>query len=294
MQSNISINTSHLKKNYDAVRSILSTGELFAVGGCVRDTLLGVVPKDWDYATNLTPDEMEPLIRAAGRKVYETGRRFGTLGFKVEVDGIYELVEVTTYRTEYYDGRSRRPDVVYAKTLIEDLSRRDATFNAIAYDGEKLFDPFGGRLDLHRGLIKSVGAPKDRIAEDPLRMLRFARFAARYGFMIDPNFIGKARQLADRIYNVSVERWVQELDKLLTSEYADAGIKALIDMGLWQRILPELTNHNFLVQSFTDDPDEAWKNLLTNIYANRKLERYINYGIAKRLKFSNKRTELLT
>lgn len=307
MQSNISINTSRLKKNYDAVRAILSTGELFAVGGCVRDTLLGDTPKDWDYTTNLTPDEMEPLIRSAGRRVYETGRRFGTLGFKVEVDGIYELVEVTTYRTEYYDGNTRKPEVVWAKNLKDDLSRRDFTINAIAYDGKDTIDPFGGRLDLYKGLIKSVGLPKDRILEDALRIFRAARFAARYGFKIDPNFIGKARQLADRIFDVSVERWVMELDKTLTSQSAYIGIDELHKMGVLQRVLPELYSDESHTNPFDccgeikvyDDANEAWKFLLYNVHTPRDIKeptrvtRFINTGICHRLKFSNARRDII-
>lgn len=298
MQSNILINTSRLRKNYDAVRAILSTGELFAVGGCVRDTLLGDTPKDWDYTTNLTPDEMESLIRSAGRRVYETGRRFGTLGFKVEVDGIYELVEVTTYRTEYYDGKTRKPEVVWANNLRDDLSRRDFTVNAIAYDGKDIIDPFGGRLDLYKGLIKSVGLPKDRILEDALRILRAARFAARYNFTIDPNFIGKARQLADRIFDVSVERWVQELDKLLTSGHQNVGLSALHEMGVLQRVLPELLATPLFLGQISD-PDEAWKYLLSYAYVPETIKeptrtrRYINTGICSRLKFSNQRSDII-
>jgi len=298
MQSNTSINTSNLKKNYDAVRQILHEGELFAVGGCVRDTLLGDTPKDWDYTTNLTPDEMEPLIRTAGRRVYETGRRFGTLGFKVEVDGEYELVEVTTYRTEYYDGKTRKPEVVWAKSLKDDLSRRDFTINAIAYDGEKIIDPFGGRLDLYAGLIKSVGLPKDRILEDALRILRAARFAARYDFSIDPNFIGKARQLADRIFDVSVERWVQELDKLLTSKHTLKGLESLYEMGVFQRILPEIISvPNLLLK--TPDVDDVWKDLLYNVHVPAQIKeplrtrKHINAGICARFKFSNDRCDVI-
>src|SRR5690606_2613443 len=127
--------------------------------------------------------------------------------------------EVTTFRSEVYTSKSRKPEVQFVPSLDEDLARRDFTMNAMVLKSDgKIYDPYGGRLDIHAKMIKTVGSPKDRIQEDPLRMLRAARFAARYGFAIDPNFIGKARQLADRIYDVSVERWVQELDKLLTSK----------------------------------------------------------------------------
>ena len=296
----------NLKKNYDAVRSILPDGELYAVGGCVRDAYMGITPKDWDYTTNLTPDEMEPMIRSAGRRVYETGRRFGTLGFKVEVDGEYHLVEVTTYRTEYYDGKSRKPEVVYAKTIEEDLSRRDFTFNSMCYDGEKIIDIFGGKLDIYGKQVVTVGLPKDRIQEDPLRIFRAARFAARYGCRIDPNFIGKARQLADRIFDVSVERWVQELDKILTSPFADRGIHSLYDMGIMQRILPEVDRQSLLKsmglpgQVYSpDDPDMMWWALLKHISVTdfvknpTRTRRFISIGVCHRLKFSNSRTSFI-
>ncbi len=280
-----------LKKNYDAVRAIIKEGDLYSVGGCVRDAIMGNAPKDWDYTTNLTPDEMEPLIRAAGRRVYETGRRFGTLGFKVEIDGEFELIEITTFRTEYYDGKTRKPEVKWATTLKEDLSRRDFSINAIAYDGNKLIDYFGGRLDIHAGLIKSVGLPKERIMEDALRMLRAARFAARYGFEIDPNFIGEARQLAGRIYDVSVERWVQELDKLLTADYPRTGLLYLKDMGLLSRILPEVVELGVLRHD--PDPDLAWKYLLEKVHADESVARYMMGGICQRFKFSNSRTDVI-
>jgi tRNA nucleotidyltransferase (CCA-adding enzyme) len=159
----------------------------------------------------------------------------------------------------------------------------------------KIYDPFGGKLDIYSKLIKTVGMPKDRIQEDPLRMLRAARFAARYGFDIDPNFIGKARQLADRIYDVSVERWVQELDKLLVSEYSSSGLYSLLNMGLYERIFPEITSNNepSKVMLKTNDADLAWKQLLEKSHTNQKIARYMISGICSRLKFSNNRTKIV-
>jgi tRNA nucleotidyltransferase/poly(A) polymerase len=307
-ENKMQLENSQLKKNYDAVRAVLVDGELAAVGGCTRDTLLGVSVKDWDYATSLTPDEMEVLIRKAGRRVYETGRRWGTLGFKVLVDGKYELVECTTYRTDCYDGKSRKPEVTFAKTLKEDVSRRDSTINSIAYDGEKLIDFFGGRLDLHAGLLKSVGPAKECIMDDPLRIMRFARFAARFGYQIDANFIGKARQLADRIFDVSKERWTQEFDKLLTYEHAGLGLKYLHDMGILQRVLPELYYADCdgrltledLPDKFDKDPDIAWKMLLDLIPIEfdcikepTRTRKYVQSGVISRLKMSNGRAEII-
>lgn len=300
-----------LKIIYDAVREILPDGELFLVGGAVRDAHMKLTPKDFDFTGNLDPDTVEALVESAGRRAYTTGKRFGTIGFKAPYqDGEttkYEYIEYTTYRTEYYDGKSRKPEVVFAKTLEEDLSRRDFTFNAMAFDGEKILDFYGGKLDIYAKQIKTVGLPKDRIIEDPLRILRAARFAARYGFTIDPNFIGKARQLADRIFDVSVERWVIEMDKLLTSKDAYGGIDALDKMGILPRILPELYNEDSHINPFDccgdmevwEDADEAWKFLLAHQYSPNTIKqagrsiKFVNSGICARFKFSNARCDII-
>lgn len=313
-----------LKIIYSAVREILPDGELFLVGGAVRDAHMKLAPKDFDFTGNLDPDTVEKLVKSAGRRAYTTGKRFGTIGFKVPYQEVvqevnpdgswgepyevtkYEYIEYTTYRTEYYNGKSRKPEVVFAKTLKEDLSRRDFTFNAMAFDGNKILDFYGGKLDIYAKQIKTVGMPKDRIMEDPLRIFRAARFAARYGFKIDPNFIGKARQLADRIYDVSVERWVQELDKLLTADHAYQGMTELDRMGVLIRVLPEIYNGDGepLIRdpqySRIKDTDEAWAYLLglsqehvMGVGKGARLTKYVNSGIASRLKFSNSRRGLI-
>lgn len=300
-----------LKIIYDAVREILPEGELFLVGGAVRDAHMKLVPKDFDFTGSLDPDTVETLVKSAGRRAYTTGKRFGTIGFKAPYqDGEttkYEYIEYTTYRTEYYDGKSRKPEVVFARTLKEDLSRRDFTFNAMAFDGEKILDFYGGKLDIHAKQVKTVGMPKDRIIEDPLRIFRAARFSARYGFKIDPNFIGKARQLADRVFDVSIERWVQELDKLITSKDAYGGLEALHEMGVLPRVLPELYHNSSRTNPFDcsgdikayDSPDEAWKFLLDNVSVPDSIKedtrtvKYVNSGICHRFKFSNDRTDFV-
>lgn len=305
------------------VIEILGTDEVYLVGGSVRDIVMGNEPKDYDFTTPMLPDEMEERVKAAGRRVYAIGKKFGTIGFKVKIGAemeidlggqdldsedfdasktsvsaprdIYEYVEVTTFRSEVYTSKSRKPEVQFVPSLEEDLARRDFTMNAMVLrpDGT-IYDPYGGKLHIHKKHIVTVGAPKDRIQEDPLRMLRAARFAARYGFTIDANFIGKARQLADRIYDVSVERWVQELDKLLTSPHIDAGAIALDQMGLLFRILPEVFIGKILYEDeVAAEPDEAWRHLLSKTSENQKIARYINRGICARLKFSNERTGII-
>lgn len=305
------------------VIEILGTDEVYLVGGSVRDIVMGNEPKDYDFTTPMLPDDIVERVKAAGRHTYEIGKKFGTIGFKVEygasaefdLDGqdfddedfdptratlkpfkpIYEYVEVTTFRSEIYTSKSRKPEVEFVTSLEEDLARRDFTMNAMVLrpDGT-IYDPYGGKLHIHKKHIVTVGLPKERIQEDPLRMLRAARFAARYGFTIDHNFIGKARQLADRIYDVSVERWVQELDKLITSHHIDNGLIALNKMGLLERILPEIFIGKLLYEDkVASNPDEAWRSVLRNSNANSKTARYVNAGICARLKFSNQRTSII-
>lgn len=303
------------------VQEILGTEEVYLVGGSVRDLVMGNTPKDYDFTTSMLPEDMIEKVKAAGRRVYTIGEQFGTIGFKVETlvytepamgefgetvyfapQKKYEYVEVTTFRSEIYTNKSRKPEVKFVPSLDEDLARRDFTFNAMVLRSDgSIYDPYGGRLHIHSKKIQTVGMPKDRIQEDPLRMLRAARFAARYGFDIDPNFIGKARQLADRIYDVSVERWVQELDKLLTSSYTYVGFEALDHMGLVARILPELIDDDYFFNPFEKEPsnpyenaDVAWRDLLKYTYQNNvKTANYIASGICARLKFSNDRTKIV-
>jgi poly(A) polymerase len=313
------------------VQEILGTDQVFLVGGSVRDLVMGNTPKDYDFTTSMLPEEMIEKVKAAGRRVYTIGEQFGTIGFKVPVpvkvseintdpdtykstikdkytssdDPIfihwgYEYVEVTTFRSEVYTNKSRKPEVKFVPSLDEDLARRDFTMNAMVLRSDgSIYDPYGGKLDIYAKRIKTVGLPKDRIIEDPLRILRAARFAARYGFTIDPNFIGKARQLADRIFDVSVERWVQELDKLLTAKYARTGLVALDEMGVLKRILPELGDLHELIIRHSQDPDEAWKYLLECIVLPQSIKepsramRYVNSGIVSRFKFSNQRRDVI-
>ncbi len=291
------------------VQKILGTEDVYLVGGSVRDLVMGNTPKDYDFTTSLLPDEMTEKVKAAGRRVYTIGEKFGTIGFKVPVDSVssvepferveYEYVEVTTFRSEVYTSKSRKPEVAFVTSLDEDLARRDFTMNAMVLRSDgSIYDPYGGKLDIYAKQIKTVGMPKDRIQEDPLRIFRAARFAARYGFKIDPNFIGKARQLADRIYDVSIERWVMELDKMLTSNHTWQGLSALEQMGVLSRIFPEITSVPPFVDRF-DDADWAWKYLLNDVNVSENIKeptrtkRFVQTGICHRFKFSNSRTNFI-
>lgn len=219
----------------DKVSEVVSP--VYLVGGAVRDLYMGLTPKDYDFATPLTPDEVEAAVRAAGKRPYLVGKRFGTVGFKV--DG--EMVEVTTFRGEKYVEGSRKPEVEYLTDINQDLARRDFTINAMARSNSgKFIDPFDGEDDIVEKLIRAVGTPAHRFKEDPLRMLRACRFAAQFGFFIDEDTFKSMTKLSHRILFVSKERWCMELDKLLMSDYPVMGLSYLWDSGLMKFMIPEL------------------------------------------------------
>ncbi|MEE4276219.1 MAG: CCA tRNA nucleotidyltransferase, partial [Thermoleophilia bacterium] len=212
---------------------------VFLVGGAVRDSLLSVKPKDFDFTTPLTPDEVEARVRAAGRRPYLVGKRFGTIGFKVEIDGVFEMVEVTTFRI---DGPGRKPSVVFeGVSLEEDLARRDLTIGAMAIDeAGVLHDPFDGKGDIEAGVIRAVGNAGQRLREDPLRILRVGRFASQLGFSIEKDTEKAARKVASRLMTISRERVRDELDKLLVGADPRAGLEFLARTGAMAFTLPEV------------------------------------------------------
>lgn len=186
--------------------------EAYAVGGCVRDALLGREPEDWDITTSARPEEVKQLFR----RTIDTGIEHGTVTVMLDNDGY----EVTTYRIdgEYEDGRHPR-EVAFTSDLLEDLRRRDFTINAMAYSREAgIVDAFEGRRDLDDGVIRCVGAPLDRFTEDALRILRAIRFSAQLGFVIEPETWAAIRAIAPNIAKVSKERIQAELTKLLLSD----------------------------------------------------------------------------
>ena len=185
----------------------------YAVGGCVRDSLLGLTPHDWDLCTSALPQQVMELFGA--QRCIPTGLQHGTVTIKYGG----QLYETTTFRTEgaYTDGR--HPDEVhFVPDVREDLARRDLTINAMAYnEKEGLVDPFGGQADLQSGIVRAVGVPRQRFTEDALRILRLYRFAARFGFAIDPPTAQAAQELCAHLDCVSVERIEEELAKLLSA-----------------------------------------------------------------------------
>ena len=205
----------------------------YVVGGCVRDSLLGLTPHDWDLCTSALPQQGMELF--GEEKCIPTGLQHGTVTVK-QGGGLYEI---TTFRTEgaYTDGR--HPDEVhFVPDVREDLARRDFTINAMAYNAkEGLVDPFGGQADLQSGILRAVGVPHQRFTEDALRILRLYRFAARFGFSIDPPTAQAAQELCAHLDCVSVERIEEELAKLLSAP-APA---AYLDEKILGVVLPELS-----------------------------------------------------
>ena len=205
----------------------------YAVGGCVRDSLLGRTAHDWDLCTSALPQQVMELFGA--EQCIPTGLQHGTVTIKYGG----QLYETTTFRTEgsYTDGR--HPDAVqFVPDVREDLARRDFTINAMAYnEAEGLVDPFGGQKDLQNGLLRAVGEPQQRFTEDALRILRLYRFAARFGFALDAATARAARQLAPHLDCISAERIQEELAKLLTAPQPGA----YLEPAVLAVVLPELT-----------------------------------------------------
>ncbi len=217
--------------------------EFYLVGGSVRDALLGRLGNDLDYTTSARPDEIEALVRRVTPAVWDVGRAFGTIASRVrEDDGTDWLVEITTFRADSYADHTRKPEVVFGDHLGGDLIRRDFTVNAMALrvsDGE-LLDPFGGLDDLDAGLIRTPAAPELSFSDDPLRMMRAARFASQLGFRPTPDVVEAMREDAERIQIVSAERIRDELVKLLLTDNPRPGLNLLVDTGLADIVLPEL------------------------------------------------------
>ena len=226
------------KAIYDEVSRIINP--VYLVGGSVRDILMERSPKDYDFCTPLNPDQIEELVKKAGRKPFITGKRFGTVGFKVMIDKVPYMVEVTTFRTESYEEGNRKPTVEFVNDITHDLSRRDFTINSMAWRNGKLIDPFNGQEDLRNGVLKAVGRAKTRFKEDPLRMLRAARFASQLGFEVDLKTQEDMTERAHSILTVSKERWMAELDKLLMSPNPSIGLDLLMDTRIMNFIIPEL------------------------------------------------------
>ncbi len=211
---------------------------LALVGGSVRDALLGRLGNDLDFTTDARPEEILRLVKPWADAVWEVGIAFGTVGARKDDF----TIEITTYRAETYETGSRKPEVTYGKSLEGDLLRRDFTVNAMAVrlPGTQFVDPHGGLEDLANGSLRTPGRPGDSFSDDPLRMMRAARFAAQLGFEVAADVVDAIEAMAERIDIVSAERIRDELVKLMLSPDPRAGLALLVDTGLADRVLPEL------------------------------------------------------
>lgn len=214
--------------------------EAHLVGGCVRDTLMGRIPKDWDVTTNARPED---IVRIFPNTFYEND--YGTVGIVNEEteDPTLKVIEATPYRVDGTYSDKRHPDTVtFAKTLAEDLKRRDFTMNAIAFDPiSGIFtDPFGGAEDIEKELIKTVGDAKERFSEDALRIMRAVRFTAELGFDLENQTVSAVRALADSLKDIANERIRDEFTKLIMSPRPRAGIEMLYELGLLKYVVAEV------------------------------------------------------
>ena len=212
--------------------------QAYIVGGCVRDFLSGLIPEDWDVTTDARPEEIQKIFP---KSFYEN--KFLTVTIQTgSRNPKLEEVEITTYRSEAKYTDKRHPDEIkFAKTIEEDLARRDFTVNSIAMDEKlKIIDPFGGQKDLKSKIIRAVGSPKDRFSEDALRMMRAVRLATTLGFEIEPKTAGAIKKNAQGLEAISKERIRDEFSKIIMADGAADGIELLRKLGLLKYIVPEL------------------------------------------------------
>lgn len=223
----------------DLARRFQEAGfSLALVGGSVRDALLGRLGNDLDFTTDARPQDVLKIVRPWADAVWEVGIAFGTVG--AQKDG-YQI-EVTTYRSEAYDRTSRKPEVSYGDSIEEDLVRRDFTVNAmaVALPEKKFIDPHGGLDDLGARVLRTPGTPEASFSDDPLRMMRAARFAAQLDFEVAPEVVTAMTEMSGRLEIVSAERVRDELNKLVLSAHPRKGLTLLVDTGLAEYVLPEL------------------------------------------------------
>ncbi len=252
----------------DFIATVNAAGfECFAVGGSVRDVLLGRPTKTWDFTTNATPEEIQKIFPES---FYDN--KFGTVGVKIKNGSgeTQDIFEITTYRKEGKYSDARHPDEVsWAKTIEEDLARRELTISAIAVGFMKktsfekkssyqIVDPYDGQGDLQRKIVRCVGNPDDRFTEDSLRMMRAIRIATQLGFTIEEKTFAAIKVNAAKIVDVSGERIRDELIKILSSDYPADGIRLLYGAGLLEYILPEVTAGVGISQKGTHHTDDVF------------------------------------
>lgn len=228
--------------------------EFWMVGGAVRDFLLKEDTEDFDFATNATPEEILEVLSGSGYRTTEVGRDFGTIAVHVED----QTLHITTYRRDEYNKDSRKPEVVKISELHEDLSRRDFTINAIAYNPitNSLEDPFGGIKDLALGNLKTPRDPSISFSDDPLRMLRACRFISKYEFSINSEMFKAIEKESERLAIVSLERVRDELSKMLLGKKPSLGLRVFVESGLSNYVIPEINE-----LKMEKDPDHHHKDI---------------------------------
>jgi poly(A) polymerase len=251
-----------------AARFAAAGHQVYLVGGIVRDLLLGRdlgEGADIDLTTDARPEQTKEVLSGWADHVWTQGERFGTIG----AANAGRTFEITTHRAEAYVPESRKPSVAFADAIDEDLSRRDFTVNAMALrlgvhadDDPELIDPFGGAADLAARVLRTPRSPTESFDDDPLRMLRAARFVAGYGLQPDPAVVDAIREMADRLTIVSAERIRDELDKLLVVDDPSAGLWQLVDTGLVEHVVPELA-----AMRLEQDPIHRHKDVLAHTLA---------------------------
>ncbi|MGV9855822.1 CCA tRNA nucleotidyltransferase [Streptomyces sp. NPDC003442] len=232
----------------DLARRFQQSGfRLALVGGSVRDALLGRLGNDLDFTTDARPDEVLKIVRPWADAVWDVGIAFGTVGCRKGMspgsgsDQSFQI-EITTYRSEAYDRTSRKPEVSYGDSIEEDLVRRDFTVNAmaVALPQKEFIDPHHGLEDLAARVLRTPGTPEESFSDDPLRMMRAARFAAQLDFEVAPEVVAAMTAMAERIDIVSAERVRDELNKLILADHPRKGLRLLVETGLADRVLPEV------------------------------------------------------
>ena len=243
--------------------------ELHLVGGSVRDALLGRLGDDLDFCTDAWPEQTLEMVRGWADAIWETGREFGTIG--IQKDGL--RLEITTFRAEAYDGVTRNPVVRYGTSLLDDLQRRDFTINAMAVSlpGHVFTDPFGGLADLSAQVIRTPAAPASSFGDDPLRMLRAARFAAKLRFTVDESVVSAMYAMAADLDRITAERIRDEFTKLLCAADPITGLRLLVDTGLADRFLPELSGLKLEIDEHAQHKD-VYEHTLTVVANAMRLE----------------------
>ncbi|MDF0529423.1 CCA tRNA nucleotidyltransferase [Tsukamurella sp. 8F] len=236
--------------------------ELYLVGGSVRDAVLGRLTSDLDFTTDARPEQVQDLLRGWAAALWDTGIAFGTVS--AEFGG--QTLEITTFRADQYDRVSRNPVVRYGDTLVGDLVRRDFTVNAMAVrvgrgGAEEFHDPLGGMDALLGGLIDTPATPEESFSDDPLRMLRAARFVSQLGFSVAPRVRQAMTDMCAEIDRITPERVRVELDKLLLGDHPVDGLVLLVDSGLADRVLPEVPGMKLAIDEHHQHKDVFWHSM---------------------------------